>query len=358
MQRVVFVLAALALAACGGGGGGGGVATSAQPEATIPHADVPPVVTTAGVLSGDPGATRSAAERAAVALPAFGSVTQSANRHGVSGVSTDRTETSIDGDEFTMTINRQDGSFVTLSTVDDYYILNPPGESTLPGHNAVQDGYILDYTPQEATVAYVAVSWDNDDPTDYLAGGYWIRAIGDTAGSNFEIDSAGAFVDGPELSMSSRPTMPLLGTARYIGEAEGLYGASAGTDVPGAQVGDTEIGLFNGDVALTADFGAGTIGGCVGCNGGIFADGESTDLLMRLGATPFEGNGTFRGASVALESRSTDITSTSGAWGGMFSNLPGSDGNPRLVGGTVGAAATTSGGSEVVLVGAYIAVGQ
>ena len=327
--------------------------------ATTTSTDVP-VVSVADVQSGDPDSTRSAATRAAVSLPAFGSVTQSVNRDGVSGVSTDRTETSVDGDDFTLTINRQGGSPITLSTVDDYYIANPIEDSLVPGHDASQDGYILDYSPQEATVAYVIVSWDSDDPMDYLSGGYWLHVKGDSAGdgSDIEIDSAGAFVDGPELSMSNRPTMPIQGTANYIGEAEGLYGARAGTDVPGAQVGDTEIGLFGGDVALTADFNAGTIGGCVGCNGGIYAGGEYLDLRMRLGATPFESNGTFRGASVALESASTNITSTSGAWGGMFSSVPDAGGDPRLVAGTVGGEARTSGGSEVVLVGAYYALGQ
>ena len=317
-----------------------------------------PAVTAADVQSANPDATRSVAMRAAESLPAFGSVTQSANANGVSGVSTERTETSVAGDEFTLTINRQGGSPITLSTLDDFYIVNPPEGSLLPGHDTTQDGYILDYAPQEATVAYVSVSWDSNDPTDYLSGGYWVHAIRDIDSPEFEIDSVGAFVDGPELSMLNRPTMPIQGTASYIGVAEGLYGARAGTDVPGAQLGDTEIGLFNGDATLTADFNAGTIGGCVGCNGGISANGESTGLRMRMGATPFASNGTFRGASVALESATSNITSTSGAWGGMFSSIPDSVGNPRLVAGTVGGEATTLGGSEVVLVGAYYALGQ
>ena len=355
--RILAAVAAVfALAACGGGGGGGGSPMAFMPESTTPTDT--PAVTTADVQSGDPDSTRSAATRAAASLPAFGSVTQSANRHGVSGVSTDGTETSVDGDEFTLTINRQAGGPITLSTVDDYYIVNPSEGSLVPGHDTIQDGFFLDYSPQEATVAFVTVSWDSDDPTDYLSGGHWIHVIGDSAGSDFEIDSAGAFVDGPELSLSNRSTMPIQGTASYIGAALGLYGAEYGSDAPGRQVGETQIGLFNGDVALTADFSAGTIGGCVGCNGGIYADGESTDFRLRLGATPFESNGTFRGASVALESASTNITSTSGAWGGMFSSIPDSDGNPRLVAGTVGGEATTSGGSEVVLVGAYYALSQ
>ena len=248
--RILAAVAAVfALAACGGGGGGGGSPMASMPESTTPTDT--PAVTTADVQSGDPDSTRSAATRAAASLPAFGSVTQSANRHGVSGVSTDGTETSVDGDEFTLTINRQAGGPITLSTVDDYYIVNPPEGSLVPGHDTIQDGFFLDYSPQEATVAFVTVSWDSDDPTDYLSGGYWIHVIGDSAGSDFEIDSAGAFVDGPELSLSNRPTMPIQGTASYIGAALGLYGAEYGSDAPGRQVRETQIGLFNGDVALT-----------------------------------------------------------------------------------------------------------
>lgn len=63
-----------------------------------------------------------------------------------------------------------------------------------------------------------------------------------------------------------------------------------------------EIGEFEADMALTADFGSQTISGCAGCNGGTLIDGwNQTDYRIRLGATPFDSNGVFSGTSVRLE---------------------------------------------------------
>ena len=172
---------------------------------------------------------------------------------------------------------------------------------------------------------------------------------GDILGA-FDVDEAGAFADGPEIATSNRPDMPVLGTANYIGLAEGLYGAE---DAAG-----TEIGIFQGDVALTADFAASTIGGCVGCNGGVSLNGVPSDYLVRLGATLFESNGLYRGTSVTVEHPQVEFVSNSGAWGGMFSNVPDANGDPRLVAGTLGGQATTVDGAEAVFVGTYYTTSQ
>ena len=100
-------------------------------------------------------------------------------------------------------------------------------------------------------------------------------------GEGAMIDGAGAFVDGPEIS--SPATMPVSGSATYNGEAEGLYATTYGSDQPRRQ-GETEIGGFYGDLALTADFSARTIGGCVGCGSGILVDGYASDYRIRLGS--------------------------------------------------------------------------
>ena len=47
------------------------------------------------------------------------------------------------------------------------------------------------------------------------------------------------------------------------------------------------------------------------------------------------------------------VTSTTGSWGGKFSNVQDAAGDPRLVAGTYGGRAVTSGGTESVFVGAY-----
>ena len=339
MQKIVFVLAALALAACGGGGGGGGPVSSSNTETL--GVSVADVQNTASMVS--------AASQAGSSLPAYGSVTQSANRDGVSGVSTDRASTEFDGETFVLKVDRQSGTDLHLSSAEDYTVSYRYDRSPVPGHDSAADGYIIDYKPSETTIAYAAVSWLSSNTMDYGAFGYWLHASGDILGT-YDIDEAGAFADGPEISMSNRPEMPVQGTASYSGYAEGLY---ASEDATGA-----EIGGFSGDMALTADFAASTIGGCVGCNGGVSVNGVPSEYLVRLGATPFESNGVYRGTSVTVEHPDIEFVSNSGAWGGMFSNVPDSSGDPRLVAGTLGGQASTADGSRAVFVGAYYATSQ
>ena len=349
---------ALFLTACGGGGGDGG-GGGPGPVASADEAMQGIITETPDVSVADvqnTASTVSAVSQAVSSLPAFGSVTQSANRDGVSGVSTDRASTEFDGETFVLEVDRQSGTDIHLSTAEDHTIAFLYDRSPVPGHDSGADGHIIDYTPSETTIAYAAVSWLNSDPTDYLAGGYWLHASGDILGT-FEIDEAGAFADGPEISMSNRPTMPVQGTASYSGYAEGLYGVEYGTDAPGYE-GTLAIGIFYADMALTADFNARTIDGCVGCNGGVSLNGSPSDYRVRLGATPFESNGVYRSTSVTVEHPNLEFVSNSGAWGGMFSSVPDADGDPRLVAGTLGGQAATADGSKAGFVGAYYATGQ
>ena len=126
----------------------------------------------------------------------------------------------------------------------------------------------------------------------------------------------GAFTDGPEIS--GAPTLPDLGTATYGGRAAGLYAYSSAAGA--------EIGEFETDARLTADFSANTISGCMGCNGGVFVTGVASDgsgqtrtfsdvhvpVRLRLGAASFGADGTFRNRSVTMERDEATVTSTSG----------------------------------------------
>ena len=334
----------LLLAACGGGGGGGSSSTM-RPGDTNP----PPQPTVSGAQVIEAPGTQAAAGGAAGSLPAFGSVSQSASRDGVTGISTDRARTTFNGTVFTVAIDRQRGNDIHLSTAEDYaggYLYD---YTPLPGHDSGADGFIVDYKTSETTAAYVAVSWLNSDPTDYLAGGYWLHVSGDVLGSNALIDDGGAFVDGPELRLASRPTMPTLGSATYRGEAAGLYGATYGSDVPQYR-GETEIGEWAGGLRLTANFAARTISGDVD---NITVDGGASDYRILLGAIPFDSRGTFRGSTVRLEHPDLTLTRNTGNWGGMFSNRLDNAGDPRLVAGTLGGEAETTGGSSAVFVGAW-----
>ena len=341
--RVFCVIAAtFLLVACGGGGGG----SQSNMQAQINAQDV---------QGSSPGSTRAAMSQVAISRPAFGSVTQSVNRDST-GITTDRASITLDEDEDTLTlrVGRQAGTDLVV-TSDDHLVISRLTESSpLPDHTHVRDGLLINYDTDETTVAYVGVSWDNNDTTDYLAGGYWLHFSGDVLGSNFTVDEAGAFVDGPEINIASRPTMPSQGSATYLGEAEGLYGSYD------ASSGQSEIGLFNGDMELTADFSAGTIGGCIGCGSGVYVNFDSTPTgyRVRLGTTNIKDDGVYSGKSVTVEHPTIPIASSSGTWGGMFSNQPNSEGDPRLTAGTVGGQATSDDGSEAVFVGAHYAVAQ
>ena len=132
----------------------------------------------------------------------------------------------------------------------------------------------------------------------------------------------GAFVDGPEIS--SAPTLPNLGTVTYSGQAGGLYayGSSMGA----------ELGEFAAAAALTANFNANTISGCIGCNGGVLVTGVATGAngqtrtfadvhvpaRLRLGAASIGSDGAFRNRDVILERDDATVTQASGSLGGRF----------------------------------------
>ena len=364
LTRVLAVMAAaIMLAACGGGGGGPTVSEDVTmmpppPPPPVPEPDPdppppPPTVSAEAATQSLTGtAARRSAERIASSLPAFGSVSQSATRDGATGVSTDRVSTSFDGTTLQIAVDRPRGNDIDLNTDEDVAYAFLYDRSPVPGHDRAGDGYILDYKTSETTLAYAAVSWLNSDPTDYLAGGYWLHATGDVAGSNFTIDAGGAFADGPEISLASRPSMPTLGSATYRGDAEGLYALEYGSELP-AYRGQEELGVWGGDLRLTANFAARTIGGCIGCDVGMWVNGIYSDYRAQLGAVPFDARGTFRGSTVRLEHPQLAFTRNTGNWGGMFSNRLDATGDPRLVAGTVGGEATSTGGSNVVFVGAW-----
>ena len=64
-------------------------------------------------------------------------------------------------------------------------------------------------------------------------------------------------------------------------------------------------------------------------------------------------NGSFRGTGVRLDHPGLSMTHTDGAWGGRFSTLDDSSGNPRIVAGTYGGTARTAGASETAFIGAF-----
>ncbi len=120
---------------------------------------------------------------------------------------------------------------------------------------------------------------------------------------------------------------------------------------------------------MTADFGAGTVRGCVGCSdrirlSGVFGDSATgevegfddvSDYRIEFGATALDrGDATFQGTGVILSHPDIPLVS-SGYRAGRLSNRPDAAGDPRAVAGAFGGEAATAGGSRAVFVGAFAA---
>ena len=276
--------------------------------------------------------------------------------------------TAFDGKRGTATLSRQGASTIQMDTDDAYADFGrEPSVIDLPGRSS-QTRYTFRHEGSRATLGLFAVDWSNDDPGDYLAGGYWLHIRTDP--QEFQL---GAFVGGPELGLDQTPQLPVSGTAYYRGSSTGLYATRYGTDGEGIAPGSEEIGEFLGDATLSANFDAGTIRGCIGCNEGILLSGAyydkdtgdvstfsvESDYRVDLGSTPIgRSNGTFRDGGVSLSNPDVQITRSEGTWAGQFSNKVDADGDPRVVAGTFTGEATTRGGSKAVFVGAFAAGAQ
>ena len=193
---------------------------------------------------------------------------------------------------------------------------------------------------------YALVSWNDADPTDYLAAGWWLTYPPDVPFSAFEAATRGVFLDGPELDPADPPDLPLTGTASYLGGMGGLYTYSYGR-AWGELDGSTEVTEFNGSVSLTADFARNRLTGCLGCLEPIeTAPGRHLAPAVPWGADDpaalpahydvrFEASigagGAFEDSAVTVTHPDRTVVSSAGTWQGQFSNVPDGDGNPRRV---------------------------
>ena len=326
---VAALASAVALSACFGGGSGSGGNSSLATR-----------------LSGNAGAVQ---ERIRAALPGLVSNTQISFGSVVAAAGADVTgiDTDFSGGRAKVTIQRRGKAAVNLDTANTYSDLGAAPSLVGAADRQSRSRYVFSSTANRATAALVAVDWQNNDPTDYLAGGYWVNIEANPDSLEF-----GAYVAGPELDINRPPTLRTAGTASYRGTAAGMYASEDRSE------GSTEVGEFEAVATLTADFGADTISGCVGCEGGIdVAPGDgyaySTNYRLQFGATPINRNqGTFQGSNVTLSNPDIPISSSSGVWAGQFSNRP-SGSDPRLVAGAFAGQASTTDGSRGVFVGAF-----
>ena len=255
--------------------------------------------------------------------------------------------TTYDGQVLSVEVSHLDGSTTTLTTARNAVDNGKPFRPLMPAHSGW--AWTLVNTAQDGTsYVYTKISWDNDDPTNYLAAGYWLHYPGHPPDPSM-VEVAG-FIDGPELDVVlNPPRMPIQGQATYRGPAGGVYQYQYGDDWE-ELAGTTGMDEYEAIATLTADFSDGTLRGCIGCEGDIALRhgklhqhlpdevqplAESpTDYELHLGVASFNpDNGTFEHSGVTVRHPERTITQSGGFWGGGFSNIPDPAGNPRLLSG-------------------------
>ncbi len=266
--------------------------------------------------------------------------------------------TEFDGEVLRISVPRPDGGRDNLNSLrDEWYSWS--WFPFMPNHAGRR--WTLGKTDRDGvTLAYALISWDNDDPTDYLSAGFWMRFDGAT--TTRRLDPAGAtivpFVDGPELDPATPPELPPTGTASYAGSAGGVYRYRA----PGAAEPVAEE--FTAAMTLQADFAAGAVAGCIGCVGDIALEREHLYAILgwrrgqgeiehppaeyeiRFAPTLIGEAGGFEGERVSVSHPDRDVTQSGGSWSGRLSSRPAADGAPRLVAGQARAAFAEADGGE------------
>ena len=258
-----------------------------------------------------------------------------------------RTQTTFVDHVLSVDVRYHDGRTRTLDTVRNLertwglYLPRP----VQPNHSSRE--WLLSENHYDGKVLlYAVVSWNDADPADYLAAGWWLVYPPDVPFWDFESATRGVFLDGPELDPANSPDLPLTGTATYVGGAGGLYTYSYGRDW-GELAGSSEYTEFQGPVSLAADFDRNRLTGCVGCLGPIqTAPGRHlfpavpwqgpdpaalpTDYDLHFSAS-FDATGAFEDTAITVTHPERTITQTAGTWRGQFSNVADVGGNPRRV---------------------------
>ena len=202
---------------------------------------------------------------AALALTAAGCVDRTAVPPDDRRIGLER-NSEFDGATLRFFVKLEDDTEVSVNSDDDLY--DSAEEITpMPGHRARSHVFLRDRT-DGTSLAYGLLSWDPANPSDYLVFSWWAEFPGQHPPVLSLRESLQyAIVDGPEIDHGHPPELPVGGTARYAGQAGGLY-----SYVPGGHTGengDYVIEEYEGTLTLTADFGDRTVRGCIGCAGGL-----------------------------------------------------------------------------------------
>ncbi len=259
-----------------------------------------------------------------------------------------RTKTSFVDNVLSVDVRYHDGRTRTLDSARHQdgswgLFLPPPLQ---PGHSS-REWLLTENHYDGKILLYALVSWNDADPADYLAAGWWLVYPPGAPYTAGKYATRGVFIDGPELDPANPPNLPLTGTATYVGGAGGPYTYEYGRDWGEELAGSSDTTEFTGIIALTADFGKRSITGCLGCVEPIeTAPGQHlyplltwrtpdpaaspADYDLRFSAS-FDAAGAFESSDITVTHPERTITNAAGTWRGQFSNAPDADGNPRRV---------------------------
>lgn len=347
--RIAVATAAIALlTACGGGGGG-----NASPQPAQQAAD----------------RALSALARSAVdTTQTVGQLASAATRRNSSGVTRSANLGSSSVLPSTATVERR-GSDVALKIARDdgsSFELNSSSHAISPVTPTDEGGWILKTQLARAagdtiTLAEIHAEWGADRGFWNL--GVWLHLEGGIEDGNFDRADAGAFAGGSAFERSAN--LPTTGTAAYSGEAAGLYMAELGTDSEMPD-GSSVFGIYSGNLALSADFGATqpaiegridgiSISGVSETPSGVVSDflDESVGFRIALGPVAPDNSGRFDGGTVRVTHPTLTVSSSSGTWDGMFSRDDADSGSPVAVIGTLVGEFATSGGTSGAFLGPF-----
>ena len=278
----------------------------------------------------------------------------------------------FDGTKLRVFLTLDDGTVASVDTADDV-IEVLPGRTPMPGH-AAQAFTFLKVSGPDTSLAHALLSWDPDNPADYLTFGWWAQFVDQHPPELSLADAMQyALVDGPELDHGIEPTLPVDGTATYEGQAGGLYTYVAGSDW-GENEGEFLIDEYQGTVTLAADFADGTVKGCVGCVGDLVTqrahfgvilgrelidvEGVPADYELHLATAIVREDGNFERDRVTVRHPERNVTLSEGFWGGALSSRPDAHGNPRLIAGFSGAYYEESDGSSGEFFGSFLGLSE
>ena len=288
--------------------------------------------------------------------------------------------TSFEDNELIIHTTQFDGTRVRLSTMDDAESTGP-FVTEMPGHEG-RAWTLLQINEEDAFLGYAVVSWNKEDPGDYLAAGWWMHF----ANQRYpDIDpyhddtQTYTYIDGPEIDPRNPPSLPAMGTASYSGGAGGRFLYKYGDSWPEDVQGKVSTEEITGIMTLKADFAAGTLEGCWGCEGDLVVqrlhlvsafdriEEEPVELLMspkdynvHFAPGKFNPDGTFyiqEGVTVTHPERSIERIRF-GYLAGNISNRQDSAGNPRLVTGFGGALFVEEDGSASIISGVFNALSE